>query len=72
MHLKKYYHTALLGFLYVQAPSVKHTGLDGTNNITLATGVSPYTVDFDYRYIISKTTGTVSFCLLPLTNSDAA
>lgn len=31
------------------APNVKHADLDGTNNSTLSSGASPYTVDFDYR-----------------------
>ena len=44
-------HVAPLGLLTTIGSTVQHITLDGTNRITLSSGGSRYTVDFDYRLI---------------------
>ncbi len=41
---------APLGLLFIVSTHVQLISLHGTNRITLSSGVSPYTVDFDHRY----------------------
>lgn len=41
---------ASFGLLYTVGSSVQRRNIDGTNLLTLSSGVTPVTVDFDYRY----------------------